>query len=174
MSHTNQTSELIYLCQILENYYKHGKMMTTTTNHHVTQCKSQSTHLLMAITLWPPEELNRTFVSCSFFTISSSVRGLRGLRPREPILIITLYVPPCLYGHSISCTKYIVSLCAVPGCCDAVLQVTLGSLDLETTFLFFSFVLNTEADTRQDTAPCRPRTPQAFLTSCVYIFMSED
>ena len=120
------------------------------------------TNLLMAITLWPPDELNRTFVSCSFFTISSSVRGLRGLRPREPILIITLYVsmcPPACTDTVISGTKYILSLCAVPGCCPC--------LDLETTFLFLSFVLNTEADTRQDTAPCRPRTPQAFLASCV-------
>ena len=167
MSHTNQTSELLYFCQLLANY-KHGKMMNTTTMSPNANCKEylwlSPTHLLMAITLWPPEELNRTFVSCSFFTISSSVSGLRGLRPREPILIITLYVPPCLYGHNISWTKYILCECAVPGCCPC--------LDLETTFLFLSFVLNTEADTRQDTAPCRPTTPQAFLASCVYIFMS--
>ena len=78
--------------------------LSTNANHKVYLYLTP-TNLLMAITLWPPEELNLTFVSCSFFTISSSVSGLRGLRPLEPILIITLYVPPpCLYGHSISCT----------------------------------------------------------------------
>ena len=68
--------------------------MSPNANHKVYLYLTP-TNLLMAITLWPPEELNRTFVSCSFFTISSSVSGLRGLRPREPILIITLYVSMC-------------------------------------------------------------------------------
>ena len=47
-----------------------------------------SDHLLMAITLCPPEELNLMADSCTLFTIWISVSGRRGWRPQAPILII--------------------------------------------------------------------------------------
>ena len=45
-------------------------------------------HLLMAITLCPPEELNLMADSWILFTIWISVSGRRGWRPLAPILII--------------------------------------------------------------------------------------
>ena len=55
-------------------------------------------HLLIAITLCPPVELNLIEESCSFFTIWISVRGLRGFKPLGPSFII---FRTCFYADSV-------------------------------------------------------------------------
>ena len=81
----------------------------------------------MAITFWPPEELNLMLDSWTLFTISSSVRGRRGRKPLAPIRII---LEPLLYQMFLS-VLYFTSL-------------ELAKFrKLTSTFLFLSTVLNT-------------------------------